>query len=1036
MDNKGIIDRSTKWMIKSKVAANLLMFVFLIGGLFMFTKTQQEFMPDTRLGVVNISVQYDGATPDEVEKSVVLAIEESVRDIDGVEKMSSTSSEGKGEIKLELFKGANEYQAYQDVKSSVDGITTFPKDAEIPIVSLESDKRDVMEVMFYGDLDELSLYNYVQEVKQELVNKDNISLVEIEVFKDREVSIEVSELNLRKYSLTLQDIADKISEFSVERGAGTLYTENREILLKIDERKESYADIALTPILTTQNGTIIYLGDIATIKDGFGDKTLETKFNGKPGVILSVYAVGGQTPIQVQNEMYEYLDSVKLPESLKYEIVDNDADYFVQRADILMKNAIAGLVLIMLILGVFLDPRLAFWVMLGLPISIIGSFLFIPAMDVSINMISMMAFIITLGVVVDDAIIVGENIYDKRLNSDSTVKAAILGVQEMTPSIIFAVLTNIIAFLPILFIGGEMGQFFKPIPVVLISVLAVSLIESLFILPAHLSHTTKKEPNAFIKKINIPRLYVTKKLEYFTNGSFSTFVKTAIKQRYIVLASAIGMIILCFGLITGGIVKLSLRPVIEGDDVKVGGEYEYGNPYIDSKNAVDIIIKSLEKTAADFNTDFNEINYETIIGKKNLSDDTTPDGLHKFSIRATLPSDRSYGSKDFATKWEKNTQHIEGVNSLVFSGQRNFAGSTRIELAHSNHELLEESSEYLINEINSLAGVRSVQSSDQAGKVQYNFKLKDKAVKLGITTEYLAQQVRNSFLGTNAMSQQVKYDEVTYKVKLPESERSSSYTLENLKVILPNKEEVFLQDLAEIYIERSYTAIEKTNGNRITAVLIELESEVDENIFEENIQKNLLSKLDSKYPGIKYGFEGGKKDDADSFSDMKVGFVIAIIVIYILLVLLFNNYVEPFIIITSIPFGAVGAVVGHLLMQSNFTLQSMIGLLALAGIVVNNGLVLVVTINSYLKKGFNIDDALIESSKRRFRPILLTSLTTFIGLIPILSETSHQAAFLIPMVISIAFGLIYSTVITLALVPALFKIFEDIGLKNTKKDII
>tara|TARA_Y100000590_G_scaffold470630_1_gene667181 strand:+ start:17594 stop:20689 length:3096 start_codon:yes stop_codon:yes gene_type:complete len=1030
MLNKGIIQSAAAWMVKSKVAANLLMFVFLIGGFYMFTQTRQEFLPDVRLGVVNIDVTYDAATPDEIEKSVVLAIEEAVRDIDGIEKMSSSSQEGSGSISLELFKGVNKYQVYQDVKSAVDSLTTLPKQAEIPVVSLESDKRDVMEIMFYGDLDELSLQNYIQEVKQQLLNKESISLIELETYNEREMSIQISEDNLRKYNLTLQEVADIIAQNSLEKGAGTLYTKNQDILLKVDERKESVADIAMLPILTTENSVIIRLQDIAEIKDGFRDKTFDLKFNGQNGSIVTIYAVGGQSPIAVQDDVYDYLNSIKLPENLHYEIIDNDANYFLQRADILLKNAIAGLILIMIILGLFLDPRLAFWVMLGLPISIIGSFLFIPASDVTINMISMMAFIITLGVVVDDAIIVGENIYDKLDEYKSAIQAAITGVQEMVPSVVFAVLTNIVAFLPMLFIGGEMGMFFRPIPVVLISVLAVSLIESLFILPSHLSHTPKKETSEIIHKLNVPRLYINKKLEEFTETKFTKFVTLAISQRYTVLAIAIGMLIMSVGLINGGFVKLSPRPSIEADSVQAGGEFAFGNSEVDSQNAIKTLHSSLNKTIEHFNLNVDDISYETIVGEKKLADETTPDGMHKFSFRAILPEVRTFTATDFAETWKTNTGRIEGASSLVFSGNQNFAGSIRIELSALNKNTLDSASKYLLEKVSYLDGVDLAQSTDQLGKLQFNFKLTEKAKKIGITADYLAQEIRNTYFGAEAFAQQVDYDEVTYRVKLKESERYSLDKLHNLRIILPNKQEAFLQDLADIQVVRSASSIEKTNGNRVTAILISLNKEVDENIFNANLTEKYLNTLSAKFPGVEYSFEGAKDDDEGSLEDMEYGFVIAIIVIYLLLVLLFNNYIEPFIIITSIPFGAVGAILGHLLMQSNFTLQSMIGLLALAGIVVNNGLVLVITINGYLKQSLSVDESLIIAAKRRLRPILLTSLTTFIGLVPILTETSHQAAFLIPMVISIAFGLLYSTLVTLALVPSMFKIFEDFGFKN------
>lgn len=1026
MQNNGLIARSIKYMINSKVAANILMATLLLGGLYMFINTKQEFLPDIRLGVINIDVEYEGATPDEVEKSVTLALEENLKSIDGVAKMTSSSSEGTANVSLELYRSANKYQVYQEVKSAVDGISTFPTQAEKPVVSLESEKRDVMEIMFYGDADELEIHNLAQQIKQQLISKDNISLIEVEFTKQRELSVQVSKEILEKYNLTLSQIADKINAYSAELGAGTLYTKNHDILVKIDNKAEDYEHIAKTPILISQNGSILYLSDIATINDGFAEDETKINFNNKPGVVLTIYTVAGQTPTGVRNDVYAFLENTKFPPTIGYQVLDDDATMFKNRADILVKNAILGLVLIMVILGTFLDPRLAFWVMLGLPVSIIGSFLIIPNADVSINLISMFAFIITLGVVVDDAIIVGENIYQKRLEGLQAKQAAIAGTVEMAPSVIFAVLTNIMAFAPILFVSGEIGQMYKPVPVVMIAVLVVSLVESLYILPRHLSKTPKANESKFIEKINKPRLYLTEKLDYVSSNPFAKFVDFSIANRYSVLAVSLGMIIISAGLIAGNLVQLSSGADIEADSVSVSAEYAYGNPYQESLDAIDYLSVSLKQTLKEYNLDINNIDYDTLIGQSYNDDDTSPNGMHKFSLRAQLPKQRDFSALDFAKSWEENTSIIPGLKSLAFSGQQNFSEPIRVELSHLDKDTLEQSSKKLMDKLSSLKQIKTLKSSNSSGKLQYSLKLSDKAIKLGLTSDELSQQVRHAFYGAEAFTQQVKYDEVKYLVKLDKQERSDITTLENLPIKLNDNTFAKLHELADISINTSYTSIDKTDGRLIIAILIDVASNVNEDIFTKNLEDNYLIPLTNDINGLTYSFEGQADDDDVSFKDLEGGFLIAVGLIYILLVLLFNDYFKPFIIISSIPFGVVGAILGHFILQVEFGLESMIGVLALAGIVVNNGLVLMVTINRYKEQNIDTNKALSLSCQRRFRPIVLTSLTTFIGLVPILLETSHEAAFLIPMVISISFGLVYSTFITLALVPSLYKILEDI----------
>jgi len=1027
------------WMARNHVAANILMVIFIAGGLLFSSGVKQEVFPEFSVDMVSISVPYPGASPAEVEQGILLSIEDEVRGLDGVKEVTGRAAEGVGSVAVELLTSANPQKALQDVKNAVDSILSFPEDAERPVVSLVEQRNQVLTLILYGDEEEHALRELAERTREELLALEEITLVELAAVPRYEIAIEVPQAALRAYDLTLPQIGMLVRESALELPAGGVRTEGGEVLLRTQERRDFAHEYLDVPVATTPDGTLVRLGDIARIHEDFEETDQEAFYRGKRAMRLNVFRVGDETPQEVSDAVREFVAEAhaELPPGVDYAIWNDSSEIYRDRMRLLLKNAILGLALVLLILGLFVDPRLAFWVTLGIPISILGSFLFIPFTGASINMISLFAFIITLGIIVDDAVVMGENIYEKRQRGMPFLRAAIEGAHEISGPIVFAVLTNIVAFMPLFFVPGSTGNLFRQIPAIVVAVFVVSLVESLFILPSHLSHRGKD--SLFWRVVGLPNRAFSRVLRFVIDRLYTPQVYVLAKYRYATIATGTALLLLALGTVAGGHLRFTFLPRIDSDLVTAQATLPFGVPVERSREVQARIVEAAHRAVDRSGGDAIVRGIYTQIGSPLDEGPGAPptvlgaSGSHLVGVQINLvPSNqREISGVELADAWREATGEIAGVESLSFSAEITAGGGTAIEvqLSHRDTDTLERAATELAAELAGYAGVEEIDDGYARGKHQLSFRVDPEARSLGITAFDLAQQVRGAFYGFDAIRQQRGRNEVKVKVRLPEEERSTLHTVEELIVRTPEGGEVPLREAARVEAGYAYTDIRRQDGRRVVSV----SADVDEDLSNANkilasLEENELPALLARYPGLSYTFEGAQATQRESLSALAAGFALALIVMYGLLAVPFKSYFQPLIVLIAIPFGFIGAVIGHFLLGFGLSLISLFGLIALAGVVVNDSLVLVVTANRLREQeeGTTAYDAVCRAGIRRFRPILLTSLTTFFGLAPMIFETSVQARFLIPMAISIGFGILFGTVIILGMVPALYLFLEDV----------
>ncbi len=1026
------------FMARNSVAANLVMLIFIIGGILMAINVKQEVFPEFELDIISVAVPYPGASPAEVEQGILLAIEEEVRGLEGVKEVRSTANEGAGTVMIELLSDANGNKALQDVKNAVDQIRSFPQDAERPTVSLVSNRRQVVSLMLYGEMPDSILRDLAEQIRDELLHLEGITSVDLVGVRPREIHIEVPQKKLRELNLTLPQIAQLISNTALELPAGGVKTEGGEILLRTQERRDYGSEFRDIPIVSRPDGSTIKLGDLAMIRDGFRETDQQTYFYGQNAVRISVFRMGDQKPLEITAQVREKVDELRkrLPETVGVSVWEDRSEIYADRIDLLMRNAFLGLTLVLFILGLFLDIRLAFWVTMGILISVLGSFLFMPMAGASINMISLFAFIVTLGIIVDDAVVVGENVFEYRQKGMSNLQAAIEGTREIAVPVSFSILTNIVAFMPMFFVEGVMGKFFWQIPIVVISVFVISWIESLFVLPAHLGHQKKKTFRGVFGFLIRQQQKFTHFLDWFIQSVYTPLVRTALRFRYLTIAAGIAVLIMTLGYIIGGHIEFTFRPKIDTDVVICDAVLPFGAPVDETKEIQEYLLQCAKQVLDKYGGDkitrglFAQVG-STGQGMGGPSGNRGgAGGSHLANVQVFMvPSDeRPISAAQFAKEWGDLVGELPSLESLTFNYNVGPSSGAAIdfELSHPNIGVLQEAAAQLADAMHAYASTRDINDGFERGKLQFDLKLKPAARSLGITTSVMARQIRSAFYGERAIRQQRGRDEIWVMVRLPEEERISLYDIGNLLIRTPGGGEIPLREAAEITIGRSYTKIERRDGQRVVNVTADVPPGAgNPNQIVQDMEENVLPAILDQYPRLTYSLEGEQRDQQESLQSLGFGYVFALIVIYALLAIPFKSYIQPVIVMAAIPFGMVGAVGGHLLMGYDFSIISMFGIVALTGVVVNDSLVLIDAANRYRLNTKDPFEAIVGAGKRRFRPILLTSLTTFFGLAPMIFETSVQARFLIPMAISLGYGILFVTVIALILVPALYMIVDD-----------
>lgn len=1019
--HKPLSNGPISWMAGNSVASNLLMVVLLIGGLIVGATIKQEVFPEFDMDFVNVSIPYPGASPEEVERGVILAVEEAVQGIDGAAQVTSTASEGGALVSVEALEGADIQQLYRDIEKEVDAITSLPVDAENPKIAIAARHREVISFAIFGDQKTSVLKERAEEFRSRLLENPEITQVTLEDIRDQEIQIEVSEAALRRFDLTLAKVAAIVRNASVDLPGGSLKTEGGELLVRMKEKRYTARDYAALPLVSLPDSSRITLGDVATVKEGFAETSKYASFNGYPTVMVEVYRVGDQTPLEVAEVAKTTLEDFNrsLPDGIEAAMVRDLSEIFKQRGELLIKNAFIGLGLVFIILAVFLEIRLAFWVSLGIPISFLGAFLVLPASDFTINIVTMFAFIVTLGIVVDDAVVVGENIYHKRQQGMGLLPAAIEGAREIAKPVVFSVLTNMVAFMPIYFVPGFLGKIFKSIPIVVVVVFAISLVESLFILPAHLGHSRREGFGGFLKPLSDAQRRFSNAFIRFVDRRYGPFLSFCLRHRYTTIATGIAILAITASWGLSGRMGLELFPRIESDYAYANLTLPYGTPATEVDRIAAIAVKAAKEVVAENGGETLSRGILTRINEESI----------RIRILLTPPDIRPMSTTVVTHAWRDRVGTLPGVESGLFESNRGGPGSGKgltIELRHRDIDTLERASRELADELASFPNTRDIDDGSAAGKMQFDMAMLPEGERLGFTAEEVSRQVRNAYYGVEALRLQRGRDEVKVMVRLPEGERKTERDLSGLILRSPEGMEAPLDEVVTMTRGRAYTTINRRNQQRITNVTANIIPESEAGLVAEALKKDGLDDILQRTPGLSYSFEGKQADLKESIESLVQGLLMALILIYALLAIPFRSYFQPLIIMVCIPFGIIGAVIGHMLMGYSLSVMSLFGIVALSGVVVNDSLVFIDFSNRKRDEGMSVADAVKASGIQRFRPILLTTITTFGGLAPMIFETSRQARFLIPMAISLGFGIVFATVITLLLVPCLYMVLEDI----------
>ncbi len=1040
MSDKTNIKGLVAWFANNHVAANILMVFFIIAGLGSVFTAVKETFPSIDPRIITITVLYPGATPEDVESGITRRIEEAVLGIQGIKRVESNAFEGAGTVIVELEDFVDGEEVLNDVETEVDSLSDFPPEnaEQITIVKTKVQSR-VLSIVLYGEMSELSLRTWAEIVEDGLEQQPDISLVDIYGSKAREISIEVPENLLRKYNLSMDQVANAISAFSVDLPAGNLSTASSEISIRVQNRNYYAPEFLDTVIKSNTDGSLLKLKDIATIRDSLEDVDLITRYNGKPAIFLDVLRTKSQDTIKIDKQVKSYLETLELPEELQTQIWKNGTDILNDRISLLTRNAIMGYALVFLAMLLFLDLKLAFWTSLGIPISFLGGIFIATFFGVTINMISLFALIVVLGIVVDDAIVTGESIFSEQQEGKKGIKATLTGVKFIQAPVTIGVLTTIAAFSPLIFSTGTLGQILRPVPIIVISVLFLSLIEAFLILPAHLS-SSERWSLGYLAKI---RYAVTDILEKFIDRILSPLVHIAIKARYLTVI-AIFMIV-GFGIAQFplGNIKFIFFPQIESDDIRMQLEMPVGTSFETTRKYTERIYKAaLEVEESMGGTKENPVfkNISTLIGAT-AGDQGGPDGgetaknaTHRAEINIELvPSNkRKVSAGEIEKNWRENVGEIPQVKNISYQSSLISAGADiNIELSHRNDEILDKASEDLKRYMEDINGLSEVIDSLEPGKKEFIFELTDTGKAAGLSPTYIGRQLRDYFYGREIDRIQRGSNEIKVMVRYPKQARETLSTIGNMRLRLPEGGEAPLSAMAIIKERYSPSTIKRVDGRRVVRITANVDESIltpDEAIA--NIVENKFRALQENYPALKYQLAGQNKDQRDDLATLGKNMLIALMLIFVMLGSQLRSYIKPFVIILTVPLGIVGAIFGHLLLGFNLSFISLFGMVALTGVVINDSVVLIDYYNRLQAQGERAYDAAMASVKRRFRPILLTTLTTSLGLLPILLETSLQAQFIIPMAVSLACGIVFASALLIFLIPALLVIVEDLDKIN------
>ncbi len=1034
------------WFARNSVAANLLLAVILASGAITLPDLKEEVFPEISLDIITITAEYRGASPEDVEEAICLRVEDAVQGVDGIKQMTATASEGRGSVRLRLLAGYDVQQVLEDVKMSVDAIETFPEDVEPPTIQQLTSRSQVINVVLSGQTDLRTLKRLGERVRDDLTALPEISQVELLNIPPYEISIEVSEEALRRWGLTFDRVARAVREFSVDLPGGSVKTRTGEILFRTKGQAYSGEEYENLLLLTSSGGKRILLKDVATVIDGFEDVTVGATFDGEPAVTIKVFRVGEQSAVEIAEAVYDYVDrfSETAPPGINIATWLDSARILKSRIDLLATNALTGLVLVFVVLALFLRLRLAFWVTLGIPVSFLGSIAMMPVFGVSINMMSLFSFILVLGIVVDDAIVVGENIYSTQTRTGKGTKAAIQGTYEVMVPVTFGVLTTMAAFTPMLFVPGVTGKIMWVFPLIILPTLFFSLIESNLILPCHLARY-KRQPDTAGRRA-AARLWnglfdiFSAGLAWFIRSAYRPLLRGALEWRYLTVSIALFAVLVTVGMIGAGVVRPVVFPTVESDAVTAFLTMPRDAPVESTVAGLARIERAANELRREFAAEGEDpvLHMMTSIGQhpyRELQGGPAAFGgaiggdyLGEVCIELITAESRAASSEEIAHRWREKVGQVPGAVELSIEDDMIGVGTAvDLEFTGADLDAIREVAEVVKARLAEYPGVVDVTDTYRAGKPEIQLSLTPEGEALGMTLQNLGRQVRQGFFGEQAQRVQRNRDDVRVMVRYPQVDRRSVGDLEQVRVRTPDGDEVPFSTVATGAMGRGSSTITRTDRRRS----VNVQAKVDESVttggqVASALESQVLPGLMAQYPGISYSFEGEEADFAEGMEGLTKGFAIIMFVMFGMLAIPLKSYWKPVIILSAVPFGMVGAIWGHALLGLELSFLSMCGMVALAGVVVNDGLVLVAFINRKSQTCSSLKQAVQLAGEARFRAIVLTSLTTAAGVTPLMLEKSLQAQFLIPMAVALASGVLFATMVTLILVPALYLVLEDV----------
>lgn len=1049
-----------KWFSRNHVAGNFLMLGILIAGYTTWFQLRKEVMPEVSAETVSIRVIYPNATPEDVESGVVIPIEEAIAEIEGIEQISSTCSQGLGSVNVEIDTSYNLRNVMDDLKTEVDAIDNLAEEAEKPTITEVKISNSVMGIAITADTDEKTLRTLGERVRDDLLvyelpessnplekfydklrPKQTITQVELAGVRPYEISIEVSETTLRELNLTIGEIAQKIRQASIDLPGGSVDTSAGEIILRAVSKRYTADEFKNIPIVTRADGSTVLLNEIAKINDGFEDVELINTFDGKPAVVVNINRVGSQDTLILSRMVKSYIEEKadSFPDGVDLTVWNDQSKLLQGRLDLLKRNAGVGILLVLVVLALFLRPTLALLVAIGIPVSFAGGIWMMPYMDVSINMISLFAFILVLGVVVDDAIVVGENVYTKIQEGMHPKEAAWKGSHEVGVIVIFGILTTALAFTPMLGIDGISGQFWRNIPLIVIPVLLFSLVQSKLVLPAHLallSPTNNDEPKNPLIKL---QKGISNGLQNFVRKVYSPALEVMLRWRWVVLSVFVLLLFVSVGLVGGNRIKFVFFPNVEGDLITCNLELAPGTPFKETEKAVDRINDALDQLATKYSIDDgDESVVKHILSSKGskpmmsgfaLGGIPTESNLGQVSVEMTPSRTRSVSVAELAREWRSLVGEIPGASELTFTFDTGGGGNAiDVNLVGPNLDQLKEATDKAKNELAQIQGTIDITDNDRPGKKELRFReLTPTGRALGFTLKDVADQVRWAFFGNEVQRIQRGKDDLKVMVRYPKAERLSVENMEQIRLRTSSGAEVPLLQVVTPKDGTGPSTIQRIDRQRSIKVSADVDAAIANST---DVQKKffgeILPQILSDFPSVRFKEDGEVKDRNQSISQMSTGFLFAMVGMFVMMAIPLRSYIQPIIVMSVIPFGIVGAIFGHLIMGYDLSIMSLCGIVALAGVVVNDSLVLVEFVNRFVEKGGTVLEAARAAGAARFRAIILTSLTTFVGIMPMVLETDMQAQFLIPMAVSLGFGILFATLITLILVPSIYLILEDI----------